>query len=121
MTQDKRKHERIPSNETIFIELVSSGVDGHEGEVVRCETSNISSNGLRAQVTKELIVGAILQVGIDLKEAQDTLYLAAEVIWCKPDKNRPGGWSAGFELLNANDSDIKTWRKVLAEMGKISL
>ena len=119
MTEDKRKHERIPSSETIFIELVSSSVDGHGGEVIRCKTSNISSNGLRAQVTKELIIGAILQVGIDLREAQDTLYLAAEVIWCKPDKNNPGSWSAGFQLLNASDSDIKTWRKVLAEMGNI--
>jgi len=121
MTQDKRKHERIPSSETIFIELVSAGVDGHEAEVVRCKTSNISSNGLRAQVGTELIVGAILQVGIDLQGAEDTLYLAAQVVWCKPDNKNPGYWSAGFELMNASDSDIETWREVLAGMGKISL
>lgn len=120
MTEKKRKHERLPSTETIFIELVSSSADGHKGEVVRCKTSDISVNGLRAQVGKELILGAILQVGIDLQEAQDTLYLAAQVIWCKPDKNNPSHWSAGFELLNANDSDIKIWRKVLAEMSELS-
>lgn len=120
MTEKKRKHERLPSTETIFIELVSSSADGHKGEVVRCKTSDISVNGLRAQVGKELILGAILQVGIDLQEAQDTLYLAAQVIWCKRDKNNPSHWSAGFELLNANDSDIKIWRKVLAEMSALS-
>jgi len=119
MTENKRKHERIRSSETIFIELLSPSVEGHEGEVVRCKTSNISTNGLRAQVGRELIIGAILQVGIDLKGAQDTLYLAAQVIWCQPDEKNPGSWSAGFELLNANDSDIETWRGVLADMGKI--
>lgn len=120
MSEDQRKHERLPSSETIFIELVSTSAQGQEGEVVRCKTSNISTSGLRAQAPKELIIGAILQVGVDLQEAQDTLYLAAEVIWCKPDKSNPGSWSAGFELLNANDSDIKTWRKVLSDMGKVS-
>jgi hypothetical protein len=120
MTEKKRKHERLPSIETIFIELVSTSADGHEGEVVRCKTSDISGNGLQAQVGKELILGSILQVGVDLQEAQDTLYLAAQVIWCKPDKNNPSNWSAGVELLNANDSDIKTWRMVLTEMGKLS-
>jgi hypothetical protein len=116
MSVDKRRHERLSFQGTIFIELVSPGMSGHDGEVVMCKTIDISRSGLRVGVNRELTVGAILQVGVELSDKEDTLYLAGEVKWCGRDDQEDDSWLVGFELLNANDSDIDAWRAALTEM-----
>jgi hypothetical protein len=116
MSIEKRRHERLSFQGTIFIELISPGMSGHDGEVVICKTIDISQSGLRVGVDRELTVGAILQIGVDLLDAEDTLYLAGEVRWCGPDDDAEDRWLVGFELMNANDSDIEAWRAALTEM-----
>ena len=113
MSVEKRRHERLTFQGTIFIELVSPGMSGHDGEVVMCKTIDISRSGLRVGVDREFTVGAILQIGVDLLDAEETLYLAGEVKWCGPAEDR---WLVGFELMNANDSDIEAWRAALTGM-----
>jgi Tfp pilus assembly protein PilZ len=117
MSTEKRRHERLAFQGTIFIELLARGMGGHEGEVLVCKTIDISHAGLRVEVKRRLTVGAILQIGVDLSSAQDTLYLAGEVIWCQKDETLADNWLVGFELMNANDSDIEAWRRALTEMG----
>lgn len=116
MEFDKRRHERLSFQGTIFIELVAAGMGSDDGEVIMCKTIDISRSGLRVHVNRELVVGAILQIGVELVDAVDTLYLAGEVKWCRALEESESDWAVGFELMNANDSDIETWRTVLAEM-----
>ena len=119
MSSDKRKHQRLSQEETIFIELASAGLGDDEAKIALCKSVNISHNGLRVRINHELTVGAILQIGVELTNAKDTLYLAAQVIWCERDQESDNAWSAGLELMNANDSDIEIWRAVLGEMGSL--
>ena len=117
MPQEKRQHLRLPVESRIFIELVSPRVGSAEsGTVAMCHTLDISRGGLRVSLDQELTVGAILQIGVQLPDADDTLYLAGEVRWCRPMQESPQGWSAGFKLLNAGDSDIDSWIALLRNM-----
>ena len=116
MSVEQRKYRRLSFQGTIFIELVSPGLAAHDGEVVMCKTIDISRSGLRVGVNRELIVGAILQIGVELTDEEETLYLAGEVKWCRRDENSEQPWLVGFELLNANDSDIDAWRTALSNM-----
>lgn len=119
MSQGNRIHRRLLFESTIFIELVSSGIDDDQpSEVALCKTIDISSNGLLVWVNRELTVGAILQIGVELSEQENTLYLTGEVKRCRRDKYRQGRWQVGFELLNATDSDIDAWRTLLGDMGE---
>ena len=108
MPQEKRQHLRLPVESRIFIELVSPRVGSAEsGTVAMCNTLDISRGGLRVSLDQELTVGAILQIGVQLADADDTLYLAGEVRWCRPMQESQQGWSAGFKLMNAVDSNLE--------------
>jgi hypothetical protein len=117
MPQEQRRHLRLPVESTVFIELVSPGVGKVDsGKIAICKTLDVSRGGLRVSLEHELVVGAILQIGIELPHAQDTLYLAGEVRWCLANAGPETGWSAGFALLNAGGSDIDRWVALLAGM-----
>lgn len=118
MTSQSRRHSRLSFEGTIFIELMSSGMDDNQpSEVVLCKTIDISRNGILVWVNRELPVGAILQIGVELSHEHHTLYLAGEVKRCKCGglKNE-GRWKVGFQLLNATDSDIDAWQTVVSKM-----
>ena len=117
MHKESRKHQRLAFQGTIFIELVSSGMgDNEPSEVALCKTIDISPDGLLVGLNRELTVGAILQIGIELSQESKTLYLTGEVKHCRRDDYSQGRWQVGFELLNATGSDIDAWREVLTKM-----
>lgn len=117
MSEESRKHRRLSFAGTTFIELVSSGVeDDQPSEVVLCKTIDISHSGLLVWVNRELTLGAILQIGVELSEEDHTLYLTGEVRRCRPSRYNEGRWKVGFEFLNATDSDIDAWRAMVAEI-----
>ena len=114
MTDNNRQPVRIRMDSHVFIELESPEVDGEgQGEIARCKTTDISRGGLQVGLDRELAVGAILQIGVELPGAEDAFYMAGEVKWCRPDAGAEGSWIAGFQLLNASDSDIERWRSLL--------
>ncbi len=117
MAEEQRQHLRLPVESTVFIELVSPGVGSADsGKVAICKTLDVSRGGLRVSLEHELVVGAILLIGVDLPDAPDTLCLAGEVRWCLQDLEQDNTWTAGFALLNAGDSDIDSWISLLASM-----
>lgn len=115
MKEDYRGHLRLPVSSTVFIELISPGTGADEaGAVIKCTTLNVSRSGLHVRLEHELVPGTILQIGIELPDSRETLYLAGEVRWCMAAPG--GGYSAGFVLLNADGSDIAEWNSILVEM-----
>ena len=110
MQEQRRRHLRLPLESTTFIELLSSrlGAAG-SGRMITCKTMNVSRGGLQVILAEELTVGAILQIGVELPGAEDTLYLAGEVRWCLPSKDEQNPWMTGFQILNADDSDVERW------------
>jgi Tfp pilus assembly protein PilZ len=117
MATEKRRHERLNFQGRIFLELRDRGTRPDEPEVVLCRTVDISRSGLRVGINRVLTIGTILQIGVELAEDKDPLYLTGEVMWCQMDGERPGQFQVGFALLNAKDSDIDNWRDRLTEMG----
>ena len=118
MTSESRRHRRLTFEGTIFIEHTSSGMDDDQpSEVVLCKTIDISRRGILVWVNRELPVGAILQIGVELSKESQTLYLAGEVKRCTCGglKNE-GRWKVGFELLDATDSDIDAWQTMASKM-----
>ena len=111
---NKRRSARLPLASTIFIELESPppGALG-PGKVVRCHTLEVSRRGLRVQLDQRVTVGAILQVGVDIPGEADPFYLVGQVRWRMGEKDRPGSWIAGFEILEAAGSDIPHWEAAL--------
>lgn len=117
MSEQRRKHLRLPIESTTFIELLSPRLGNSDsGRMVTCKTANVSRGGLQVTLAEELTVGSILQIGVDLPGAESTLYLAGEVRWCLPSNEEQNPWMAGFQILNADDSDIERWVALITSM-----
>lgn len=117
MAEQRRQHLRLPIESTSFIDLLSPRTGKTEpGTMITCKTMNVSRGGLQVILEKELTVGAVLKIGVNLPSAEDTLFLAGEVRWCLPSKDEQNPWMAGFQILNANDSDVDRWVSVISTM-----
>ena len=117
MNGEKREHLRLPVSTRIFIELVSPSMCNNDsGTIASCKTLDVSRGGLQVSLEHELTVGAILQIGVQMPETDEALYLAGEVEWCKPGADSQKGWCAGFKIMNANNSDIERWQALLTDM-----
>ena len=80
---EKRKHLRLPVTSATFVELESPALkEDSQGTVIKCKTLNVSRGGLLVILDREVPVSAILQIGVDLSDDEETLYLKAEVRWC---------------------------------------
>lgn len=119
MQEEARKEPRFPLKNTVFIEIASPEFGSNRaGAIARGTTLDISRDGMRVRLEEVLLVGAILQVALELPDGAGTLYMIGEVRWCRPipDSEPEPGWSAGLALLNAQDSDIENWVALLATM-----
>lgn len=117
MPEQRREHLRLPMESTTFIEVLSPGLDqGEPAKMVTCSTMDVSREGLQVKLSETLILNTILQIGVDLPNAADTLYLAGEVCWCQPSNDEQHPRVAGFQILNANGSDIDTWAALIEAM-----
>ena len=119
MTEDpeQRTHERRGEQGTIFIEMLSVPDETDEsGQILICNSLDISANGLRVCLDREIEVGSILQLGIELPQLPETLYLVGEVKWSTQDDPEGSNFWAGFELLNSDGTDIEQWRSLVETM-----
>lgn len=114
---ENRKHLRLPVTSTTFVELESPALQENcRGTVIKCETLNVSRGGLLVVLDREVPVGAILQIGVDLANEEKTLHLAAEVRWCTRAEEsgmRRDGWYAGFQVLHSAGSDVERWVELI--------
>ena len=115
MTQNQREHIRLNLNCRVFLELEGGAIQGptDPGEIVLCETLDISYGGLKVGLDRELTVGAILPIGVEISWMEQTLHLVGEVRWCRRNPEAGKAWCAGLQVLNAGDTDIAEWRELL--------
>lgn len=110
---DHRLEARLETEQTIFIEVVASS-NRAPGDVVMCNSLDVSANGLQVIVDEELAPSSIFRLCIDPKD-QDPLFLVGEVKWARPDPDG-GGYRLGFLLFESDDTDIQRWKEMVADM-----
>lgn len=115
--QDRRRFFRLPVESRVFIEVESPAPGSiGPGKIARCDTLDVSLNGLRVSLEESVTVGAILQIGVELPGKDEPFYLVGQVRWRMRDKGGSDKWLAGFEVLNAHGSDVEQWSAALQVM-----
>ena len=115
--KEQRRFFRLPIESRVFIELESPAPGSlGPGRVARCDTLEVSQNGLRVRLAEAVTVGAILQIGVELPGKDEPFYLVGQVRWRMRDKDVAGAWVAGFEILNALGSNVEQWTAALQVM-----
>ncbi len=111
MSVDNRQHQRLPREEKIFVEILSSSSnDSKDNILLECSTRDISQNGLKIQLEYPLLVGSILELLIQFESGGYKFLLTGEVKWFE--EARQGEFIAGFELIDAEHSDFLVWKKM---------
>ena len=115
--QEQRGFLRLRMDSRVFIELLAAEADGSEPSlIVQCRTLDVSQNGLAVGIDRQLQVGSILQIGVELPGSTAPYYLMAEVRWCREIEVGGCPYHAGLLILNANGSDVDTWRGMLSHV-----
>lgn len=109
----QRGETRLELEATIFIEVLAAD-DRSAGEVIMCNSLDLSANGLQVVLDEDIPAGSILRLCVDLPDAAP-LFLVGEVKWKRPD-TEADAFRLGFLLFEADDSDILRWKKLVAEL-----
>lgn len=111
---EKRIEPRIDQQTTVFIEVCSASFDNSEpASVVICHSLDLSANGLQVKMDQAVAIGTILRICAEFSDGEDPLYLVGETKWVKADGNY---FAIGFELYDAENTDIAGWKNVIANM-----
>ncbi|MCO7225318.1 PilZ domain-containing protein [Pleionea sp. CnH1-48] len=108
-SQDLRKENRYRREELVFIEVLSSSAEQHDGLIVKCSTRDISATGLKVQSSYPLKVNSLLELLVEFKDDSSRFLLTGEVRWCDQIDDMPT-YLCGFEIIEAEHSDIHSWR-----------
>lgn len=112
---EHRIETRLELAETIFIEVLSTSADRREtSNIVICNSLDLSANGLQVVIDEEIPANSILRLCIDLHD-REPIYLVGEVMWIRPDAESEG-YCIGFSLYESDDTDIQSWKEVVADL-----
>ena len=112
--KERRSETRINEQTTIFIEVCSANFDNSSpAKVIICNSLDISANGIQVQMDEEVAIGTILRICAQSPNSDHDLYLVGETKWIKPEDDH---FNIGFELYEAEDTDIASWKELIATM-----
>ena len=108
---EQRRDERHGREEKIFIEILSaSDEQGQDNVLLECTTQDISKRGLKISSEYPFIVNSILELLVAFESGGYKFLLTGEVKWLEEISNNR--YLAGFELVEAEHSDIIVWQNM---------
>lgn len=116
--QENRQEYRLPSKETIILQLTSTS--DQNSEILVCNSVDISANGIQIVIDQPLEIGLILHLAIQWQGISQPLTLVTEVKWMFQVEHH-GQWMTGLELLESDDSNLPLWKSLIAERLKTNL
>jgi hypothetical protein len=110
---ERREEARLNLGAEIFIETVSQEPgEGKPSVVLKCESIDLSANGLQVLVDEALVIGAIHTLLIEFDAHDKPFKLIAEVRWVKPHAQ---GYLIGLSLYDSEGTEIIDWKFMMAK------
>ena len=110
---ERREEARLNLGAEIYIETVSQEPGEDKPPVVlKCESVDLSANGLQVLVYESLMVGAIHTLLIEFENHDKPFKLIAEVRWVKPHAQ---GFLIGLSLYDSEGTEIIDWKFMMAK------
>lgn len=108
----ERTEVRLGQSLVVFVENCCNP----EQPVFITQAVDVSANGLQLIMDCQLTLGAVLALGVEQKTetGREVFNLIGEVRWCEP--YHTGGFAIGFQLLEAQDTDLARWKLAVVEM-----
>lgn len=107
---NKRRENRLSEQSTVFVEVCSAEDDHVPANVIICNSLDMSPSGIQIEMDQAVPVGSVLRICAEILDSDQALYLVGEVKWIKPCDDQ---FSIGFELYDAQNTDIDGWKRVI--------
>lgn len=115
---ERRKHERIGITQPIYLEILQRGHRrSTNNEVLKCETVDVSIQGLCIHVPREIAPGTRLNIAVPEADWIENLELAGEARWIRKAKDGQGFW-LGLELQDTSRENMEMWFKTVSLLRK---
>ena len=112
-SEHRRSEARLEIEATIFIEVIA-GHESTDGDVIMCNSLDLSANGLQVVVDEDIEPESIFRLCVDLPD-EEPIFLVGEVKWRRPDPDSDA-YRIGFLLFESEDSDILRWKTTVARL-----
>lgn len=115
---ERRKHERIGVVQPIYIEILERGRRRTTRiDVIKCETVDISVQGLCIYVPVDIKPGTRLNIAVPETNWIENLELSAQARWIRKAKDNEGFW-LGLELQDTSRENMEKWFKTVSMLRK---
>lgn len=115
-TGDERRRElRLSRRAAVFLQVDSATPgSGGSGTLVMCRLLDVSANGLKVRIDRELSPDALMRMAVQFAGSSAPLHLVAEVRWLAACDG--GYWEAGLLLHESLQTDIVQWKRWVADV-----
>ncbi len=109
---DKRKHPRIPYDTAVHVKLYQVyGQADLAGKNLFCTSSDISINGIRLTVDRELPVGTALELRVAIIDPPTAFAHLAQVRWIREVADKK--FHVGVEFTGASQVHMSAWHNLV--------
>ncbi len=110
VVRDRRRHLRTESRDRLFAQLVASP-DHPElvGMTLAGIADNISVGGLQFTTDRDLPIGTLVDLWVDVHNRPGKFFVTGEVRWTR--ELDDGAWYAGVQLHQGTATDIEEWQR----------
>ena len=115
MSENKKRSEtRLDEKVTIFVEVCSDSTNKSSPEnIIICSSMDISANGIQVKMDEKVPIGSVLRLLAEVPYKDQALHLIGEVKWIVEENHQ---FNIGFELYDAENTDIIGWKSLIANM-----
>lgn len=111
---EHRLEARIHQTATIFVEVCAASFDNSApASVIICSSIDLSANGIQIEMDQAVPIGSILRICAEFNSQEQPIYLVGETKWVKPVEQH---FKIGFQLYDAENTDIAGWKTLIANM-----
>ena len=114
MSAEERASERIDIDTLIFVEAGKRSNPKETGDIVVCNSLDLSETGLQIMLDQSIDKGRIVRICLDV-QGLELVFVIAQVRWLREE----GGFVRhGLMLLENSDSDLAGWRKAVESLSR---
>lgn len=113
---EQRQEYRLVQKCPVFVELPSTHWQ-EDGKILLGQSLDLSANGLRVIVDRELAANAIVRLSVRPAGAlcaSEPFLLVAEIKWSQP-WGEEGEYLIGLSLFESDGTHIQRWKQALAD------
>lgn len=112
MAMDDRISPRITVDATIFIEAGVRANPADTGEIVICQSRDVSETGMQLIMDQPVRKGRIVRACLDINRF-DPVFVVVKVVW----QNRIGdAYHHGLMLIDTPDTELDAWRDTVSAL-----